>query len=55
MGKAKNTKAVKYKGSQILKDARYDHRTARIVLDPEKEYSLKEADALISEYLRKRG
>ena len=55
MGRVKQTKAVKYKGSQILKDTRYDHRVARIVLDKEKEYTLKEADTLISDYLRKRG
>ena len=41
---------TKYKGRQLLKMDKYNHRIGRIVLDAEMMYTFKEADELISNY-----
>lgn len=41
---------TKYKGRQLLKMDKYNHRIGRIVLDAELMYTFKEADELISNY-----
>ena len=45
----------KYKGSQLLKDDRYNNRVGRIVIDSEKYYSCAEADEMISDFLNTKG
>lgn len=45
----------KYKGSQLLKDGKYNNRVARIVLEADKFYSIAEADELVNKYLEKKG
>lgn len=44
----------KYKGSQLLKDNRFNNRVGRIVIKPDKNYSIEEAKSLVDEFLRKR-
>ena len=46
----KSATETKYKGRQLLKMDKYNHRIGRIVLDAEMMYSFKEADELISNY-----
>lgn len=41
---------TKYKGRQLLRLDKYNHRIARIVLDAELMYTFSEADELISNY-----
>ena len=65
MAKTKQTEIVetvkavetvrKYKGSQLLKDDKYNNRVARIVLEVDKFYSIAEADESINKYLEKKG
>ena len=45
----------KYKGSQLVKDDRFNHRVGRIVLDEDKYYSLEEAENAVNDYMRKKG
>ena len=40
----------RYKGYQLLKLPEYDNRIGRIVLKPDKEYTMAEADNLIKNY-----
>lgn len=40
----------RYKGYQLLKLPEYDNRIGRIVLKPDKEYTIAEADNLIKNY-----
>ncbi len=44
-----------YKGKQLLQMDKYNNRVARIVLEPDKDYSFKKADELITQYLKKKG
>ena len=40
----------RYKGYQLLRLPEYDNRIGRIVLKPDKEYTIAEADNLIKNY-----
>ena len=40
----------RYKGYQLLKLPEYDNRIGRIVLKPDEEYTIAEADNLIKNY-----
>ena len=44
------TEETAYKGSQLLRMDKYNHRIARIVIDAEKLYTFAEADTLIENY-----
>ena len=46
---------TKYMGSQLLKMQKYNSRVARIVIEPNERYSFDEADALISNFMKKKG
>ena len=46
---------TKYMGSQLLKMQKYNLRVARIVIKPNERYSFDEADALISNFMKKKG
>ena len=46
---------TKYIGSQLLKMQKYNSRVARVVIKPDGRYSFDEADALISNYMKKKG
>lgn len=45
----------KFKGSQLLKLAKYNDRVARIVLKPDELYSYEDADKLIFNFMKKKG
>lgn len=45
----------KFKGSQLLKLPKYNDRVARIVIKQDERYSFEEADALIFDFMKKKG
>lgn len=46
---------AKYKGSQLLKLPKYNHRVARVVINPDELYSFEDADKLIFNFMKKKG
>ena len=51
----KQRPVIRYKGSQLLKMAKYKSLPARVVIKPNEHYSFSEADKLIFDFMRKRG
>lgn len=51
----KQRPVIRYKGSQLLKMAKYKSLPARVVIKPNEHYSFDEADKLIFDFMRKRG
>lgn len=51
----KQRAVIRYKGSQLLKMAKYKSLPARVVITPNEHYSFSEADKLIFDFMRKRG
>ncbi len=50
-----NSVVTKYKGSQLLRMAKYNTTVARVVIKPNEDYSFEEADVLISDFMKKKG
>lgn len=46
---------LKYTGAQLLKMQKYNSRVARVIIKPSERYSFEEVDALISNYMKKKG
>ena len=46
---------IRYKGTQLLKMAKYKSLPARVVIKPNEHYSFDEADKLISDFMKKKG
>lgn len=51
----KQPAVVRYKGSQLLKQPKYNTREARVVIKPNELYSVEEADRLIFNIMKKKG
>lgn len=46
---------IRYKGSQLLKMAKYKSLVARTVIKPNELYSFEEVDKLIFDFMKKKG
>lgn len=46
---------IRYKGSQLLKMPKYKTLVAKVVIKADELYSFKEADELISNFMKKKG
>ena len=46
---------IRYKGSQLLKMTKYKSTVAQVVIKADELYSFKEADELISNFMKKKG
>lgn len=51
----KQQEVTRYKGSQLLKMAKYRNLPARVVIKPDEHYSFAEVDKLIFDFLKKKG